>query len=152
MRKTIISKSILILVISKGAMIMELKKCRDCGTLFQYNSGPMYCTRCKQNHETLIKDIKDYLYDYPNTDIKMLSEDLNISAKLIESFIRSGRIELSLDSPIKIVCDVCGTRISSGRLCEDCQDQTTNSFVKADEAYEKNKRNAPGPVRMHRRH
>ncbi|OOB79492.1 MAG: hypothetical protein BEN18_00330 [Epulopiscium sp. Nuni2H_MBin001] len=107
---------------------MELKKCRDCRTLFQYTSGPVYCSRCKLNHESLIKDIKDYLYDYPHTDIKMLSEALNISPKLIEGFIRSGRIELTSDSPIKITCDVCGVRIQHGRVCDDCQKETADSF------------------------
>ncbi len=128
---------------------MELKKCRDCKTLFQYNSGPVYCSRCKLNHESVIRDIKDYLYDYPNTDIKTLSEELNINPKLIEDFIRAGRIELTADSPIKLVCDVCGIRITQGRVCDDCQQKTASSIIEAGEGYGKDSKSSP--VRMHRR-
>lgn len=99
---------------------MEVKACKRCGTLFQYVTGKSICPNCKKKEEEQFELVKDYLREHPGSIIRDISEGTGASIPLIESFLKQGRLEVSADSPITLLCEKCGAKIKSGRYCPQC--------------------------------
>ncbi len=114
---------------------MELKSCRECKKLFKYETGKVVCTQCRKRHEEYLDEIRAYLMDYPNATFKMINEEIGVSIKLIEEFIRDGRLEISSGSPLCLSCSGCGTQITKGRICEDCRQSTLNDVVRVGQEF-----------------
>lgn len=102
-------------------MAMEIKTCARCKKLFQYPGyGRRICPVCFKNEEKQFDEVKEYIRENKNASIKQIHEDLNISPKLIEEFISSGRLVLGASSPITLTCQMCGAEISRGKVCDKC--------------------------------
>jgi len=52
-----------------------------------------------------------------------------VSPQLIYKFLRDGRIEVAQDSPIALLCENCGVRITSGRFCVNCSRKLANEMI-----------------------
>ncbi|OON95699.1 MAG: hypothetical protein ATN36_00915 [Epulopiscium sp. Nele67-Bin005] len=102
---------------------MELKLCRRCKSLFQYTGGKPICTACKKEEEQQFMEIRDYLRDNPKATFVSCSDATGVPVKLIEDFIKEGRLVLSPSSPMAPQCETCGKDITTGRLCQQCLDQ-----------------------------
>ncbi len=109
---------------------MQVKSCRECKNLFQHIDGKAVCPKCLKRHEEILNTIKEYLYENKNATFKMLHEELNIPLRLIEEFVREGRLEISKGSPLCVTCDICGTRITSGKMCDDCRNEMLGEVSK----------------------
>lgn len=107
---------------------MDVRNCVKCGRLFQYVSGPPICSKCKEKEEEDFKLIKDYIYENPNSNMMEISNATQVSSRLIERFIKEGRLILSEDSPLFIKCEKCGKEIKTGRLCSDCSRSLSNEM------------------------
>ncbi len=102
-------------------MAMEIKTCARCKKLFQYPGyGRRICPACVKNEEKQFEEVKEYIRENRNASIKQIHDDLNISPKLIEEFISSGRLVLGASSPITLTCQMCGKEISRGKVCDKC--------------------------------
>jgi flagellar operon protein (TIGR03826 family) len=99
---------------------MEVKSCKRCGKLFQYVTGKTVCPDCKKREEELFQIVKDYLREHPGAIIKEVSEETGASIPMIEGFLKAGRLQVSEDSPMSILCEKCGTKIKTGRFCNSC--------------------------------
>ena len=58
----------------------------------------------------------------------MVSEDNDVSVQQIRQWIREERLEFSKDSPVGIECEACGASIRTGRYCEACKKNMSDSL------------------------
>lgn len=107
---------------------MEIRNCVKCGRLFQYIGGPPICPKCKQKEEEDFQLVKNYIYENKNANMIEVSNETGVSTKLIERFIREGRLILSEDSQISLKCEKCGANIRTGRFCEACSRSLSNEM------------------------
>ena len=110
---------------------MEIKVCRRCKKIFQYMTGPELCRNCKEYEETLFRKVKEYLREHPGANMYEVHKETNVSAALIEKFLRQGRLQVSPDSPIALGCERCGNKISTGRFCGACANEMTAQINEA---------------------
>ena len=110
---------------------MELRTCKKCGKIFQYITGAPICSRCKKAEEELFQVIKEYLRANKGASMEEVCEVTGASVKMIERYLREGRLEVTSDSPIALNCEQCGTKIRTGRLCDRCRARLNNGLSKA---------------------
>lgn len=125
---------------------MEVRNCARCGRLFQYVAGPPICHICKKKEEEDFELVKNYIYENKNANMVEVSNNTGVSTRLIERFIREGRLMLSEDSPIFLKCEKCGTQIRTGRLCQECSRSLSNEMRMSTSSNENaSKSDAPKP-------
>lgn len=100
---------------------MDVRICNGCKKMFQYIAGPTLCPNCRKKEEEMFQTVKDYLRENPGANMYHVSQATNVSAALIEKFLREGRLQVSADSPIALACEKCGRKITTGRLCSECK-------------------------------
>lgn len=74
---------------------MAIQNCKICGKLIgETPSG--YCNLCKKNDPsyTTLHQVKDYLYEHPNTNAIFIARDTGISVSEIMNFVRQGHIQV----------------------------------------------------------
>lgn len=98
-------------------MSVNVKKCRECGKIFQY-FGKDICPECLQKLDDWFMEIRDYLDEHPSAKVSELSQELEIKEKVIMDFIRQGRIMLK---EAVITCNNCGKPINGGDMCDECK-------------------------------
>ncbi|MBQ7200738.1 MAG: flagellar protein [Eubacterium sp.] len=132
---------------------MELIGCVRCGKLFQYVSGPRVCQNCSKALEEKFMEVKQYVREHPNVDMRTLSKECDVSPKQIQRWVREDRLVFSSDSPIGIPCERCGKTIKSGRFCENCKNGITHDLedaagIKKQAKPEPQKKKAPDSDKM----
>ena len=110
---------------------MELIACVKCGKLFNYVSGPRICSQCNKALEEKFLEVKQFVREHPNIDMRSLSKECDVSPKQIQRWVREDRLVFSADSPIGIPCERCGKTIKSGRYCESCKNGMTRDLEDA---------------------
>ena len=109
----------------------DIRNCRICGKIFNYVMGPVVCPRCKEKLEEKFQEVKKYIQDNHGADIPEVSEACDVDPAQIRQWIREDRLQFADDSPIMIPCEKCGKMIRSGRFCEQCKAEMTNTFRNA---------------------
>lgn len=107
---------------------MEVKVCRSCKRIFQYVAGPEICHECREAEEELFQKVKAYLKEHPGANTYEINQETGISAKLVEKFLRQGRLEVAPDSVLALGCERCGKKITTGRYCNECANEVTNQL------------------------
>lgn len=107
---------------------MEVKSCRRCKALFHHVVGPQLCQKCKVKDEEDFARVKEYLYDNPGASMPVVCEEVGVTVRQVQQYLREGRLTVSEDSPIAIECERCNTRILTGRYCDSCTAAMTNQF------------------------
>ena len=107
---------------------MEVKVCKSCKHMFQYIAGPILCPKCRQIEEQAFEAVRDYLRENVGASLADVSEATGIATKTILRFLREGRLEVTKDSPIALVCETCGKRILTGLRCSECEAKMLNSL------------------------
>ena len=102
---------------------MEVKVCKSCKRMFQYIAGPVICPHCRAKEDEQFELVKGYLRNNPGANLMQVSEATGVESKVILKFLREERLEVSKDSPISLVCEQCGKRISTGIRCSECEAQ-----------------------------
>ncbi len=110
---------------------MEVKVCRNCKKLFQDITGAQICSKCKQAEEEMFQKVKDYLRDHPGANMYEVNQETGVSSALIEKFLRQGRLQVSMDSPIGLTCERCGRKITTGRYCNGCKHEVSDELNEA---------------------
>lgn len=101
--------------------MMEVKSCKKCGKIFQYITGAPICPKCKKDEEELFQVVKAYLRENRGATMEEVCQATGASIKMIERYLKDGRLEVMPDSPIALSCEQCGTKIRTGRLCDRCR-------------------------------
>lgn len=107
---------------------MEVRNCKTCGRMFNYLGGIPLCPKCKGELEDKFAQVKEYVRDNPGATIQMVSEDNDVTVQQIRQWIREERLEFSKDSPVGIECEACGASIRTGRYCEACKKNMSDSL------------------------
>ncbi|MBP3889452.1 MAG: hypothetical protein J6F30_17645 [Cellulosilyticum sp.] len=110
---------------------MEVKICRNCKKMFQYITGPVLCPRCKQIEEELFLKVKEFLRENPGATLYEVTKVTGVSAALIEKFLRQGRLQVAIDSPITLNCERCGKKVVTGKYCNECKKEITDELTGA---------------------
>jgi len=99
--------------------------------MFQHIAGPEICPKCKQSEEEMFQRVKQYLRENPGANMYEVNRETEVSAALIEKFLRQGRLEVTSDSPIGLTCERCGRKMTTGRFCNSCKNEMTNDLNEA---------------------
>jgi flagellar operon protein (TIGR03826 family) len=114
---------------SKGGSTMgEIRNCPRCGKIFNYLGRPI-CGRCMQAEEEEFKKVKEYIYDYPGSNMPEISDATEVSIDKIMRFLREERLEISGENPnMFLECERCEKSIKTGRFCDACKDDLEKGF------------------------
>ncbi|RKD23538.1 flagellar operon protein TIGR03826 [Caminicella sporogenes DSM 14501] len=100
---------------------MDIRNCKECGKLFQYDGISKLCYSCRKKDEEDFKRVKDYIYDNTGATITEVSEATGVSEDKILRYLREGRLEIVGENPgLVLDCERCGRAIRTGRYCEEC--------------------------------
>ncbi|MNC02671.1 hypothetical protein D3C75_500470 [compost metagenome] len=99
---------------------MNVDNCPRCGRLYVKNIMEV-CQPCIKELEYQYEICVDYLRKNRGTNIQELSDATDISIKEITRFIREGRISIANAPNMMLPCEVCGTLIREGHMCDSCR-------------------------------
>ena len=109
---------------------MNVGNCPHCGKLYALNVMGC-CPTCLREIEQQYVDCAEYLRKHRGANIQELSDETGVSIKQITRFIKEGRISV-VDAPnLMLPCEVCGTFIREGHLCESCRSRLTKDLSSA---------------------
>lgn len=100
---------------------MNVRNCARCGRMFNFVANEQICPNCKKKEEDSFQKVKEYIRDNPNCGLKQVSDECEVSAKLIKQWIKEERLEFSGGGGITLNCESCGAPISTGRFCDKCK-------------------------------
>lgn len=107
---------------------MEVITCRSCGKLFNHISGERICPACQRKLEVKFNEVRVFVRENPDADIKTISEEKDVSVRQIKQWIREERLIFSKDSPVGLPCESCGKMIKTGRYCDMCKSKLQNNL------------------------
>jgi predicted amidophosphoribosyltransferase len=122
---------------------MALKKCSGCNVMMDASENKEYCSNCsaelfhqysEDKQEEIYYKVREYLLEHPKTPKTTVADIMNISIKVIDKWIREGKIE-EIDGMMTSgelakkysVCSKCGKKIDSGMLCDHCRKEFSPS-------------------------
>ncbi len=110
---------------------MDVRTCKKCGKLFQYSGiGEVFCPVCKQKDEEDFEKVKKYINDNPGTSIEKVSEETEVSVKLITKWLREERLIITKGATL-LKCEKCGKPIAAGKLCDTCKQNLAKGFIES---------------------
>lgn len=126
----------------------EIRNCKQCGRIFQYNGMSKICSRCHKKDDDQYQVVKEYVYDNRGATINEISEETGVDEDRILRYIRAGKLEIvGEDSSILIQCERCGKGIRTGRFCDSCIEELRKGLTGTKESNVK-KKEAPVRNRM----
>ncbi|HEY8463334.1 MAG TPA: MerR family transcriptional regulator [Bacillota bacterium] len=111
---------------------MDIRNCRRCGRIYQYN-GRYICNNCLRQEEEDFQKVKQDLIDHPGSSLLDVSERTGVELKVITRFLREGRLEtedFELETG-ELQCENCQRPIKAGRFCDRCAALLEQEFKKA---------------------
>lgn len=99
-------------------MTPKLKNCSGCGRIF-VDSGSGICRDCYEKEEEQMQEISSYVRDNPHSRVREICEALGVKERLVMRMIREGRFLID-GVTLEYPCESCGTMITSGKFCEQC--------------------------------
>ena len=111
---------------------MEVRTCRMCGKLYNYlGKVTPFCPICMKELEQKFEVVKKYIKDNPGVNIQNVSENTDVSVKIIKQWVREERLSFAQGSAVGIECESCGANILTGRFCDKCKQQLSSSLSDA---------------------
>ncbi len=107
---------------------MDVRNCKLCGNLFNYQGSPI-CPSCNKKMEERFSIVKEYIRENPNVPMSKVSEDTEVPIQQLKKWVRQERLQFTKESGVKIDCESCGKPILTGRYCNECKSRMTNSFT-----------------------
>lgn len=107
---------------------MNVRNCRKCGRIFNYVAGPLTCQPCREQMEAKFQEVKEYIRQNPGVTIPEVSAACEVEAQQVQQWLRDERLELTEDSPIRMICEGCGAQIRSGKYCDKCKYNMSMGF------------------------
>lgn len=114
-------------------MSLNIGNCPRCGRVFAKGMKDV-CPSCVKDIDQEYVDCLEYLRENKGASMHDVSEETGVSIKQITKFIREGRISL-MDAPnLGIPCDLCGTLIREGTMCESCRTRFSKDVNRLNES------------------
>ena len=115
-----------------------------------YIYGEMFqCPACGRKERTDFGKVREFLEIAGPQPAVIISEETGVPLKVIDKFLREGRVEIPDGSPVYIRCQGCGTDIRYGRFCPDCMLRLSKSLQHAMLAPEVGEKPRTNSGRMH---
>jgi flagellar operon protein (TIGR03826 family) len=119
---------------------LNIRNCKECGKLFQYDGISKLCYKCRKKDEEDFILVKEFLYENPKETITVVSEETGVSEDKILRYLREGKLEIVGENPgILLDCEICGKAIRTGRYCEKCAYDMERGFKSGFEKRENKK-------------
>lgn len=119
---------------------MNIKNCKECGKLFQYDGISKLCFKCRKKDDEDFRKVKEYLYENPKETITVVAEETEVSEDKILRYLREGKLEIVGENPgILLDCEACGKAIRTGRFCDQCAHDIEKGLKSGFEKHEKNR-------------
>ena len=110
---------------------MEVRSCKICKRLFNYITGQPICPNCKEELEKKFQEVKKYINENKGATIQSVSKEIDVPEFQIRQWIKEERLVFANASVAGVVCELCGTPITTGRYCDKCKVQTANMLNSA---------------------
>ncbi len=108
---------------------MDVRSCRACGKLFNYmDNGVKICPSCAEVRERKFQEVKEYIREHKTATLQQISEDMDVSIKQLQQWVREERLKFADDSPIAMECENCGAPIKTGRFCPACKGKVADGL------------------------
>ena len=102
---------------------MNIIQCPLCRKAFQ-SQGNKVCPNCLGKMDEYFFKVRDYLDDNPDASIDKVSEETEISQRVIMYLIKEGRVIMKGEGKAfddTLTCEICKIPIFEGRICEKCK-------------------------------
>lgn len=110
---------------------MNVMNCKGCGRLFNQFNNEKICPDCTKKLEDKFQEVKTYLNEHPAASMNQVAEDNDVSTKQIKQWVREERLVFAEGSLDGIECEQCGALIRTGRYCDRCKANLTNTLSSA---------------------
>lgn len=98
----------------------KISNCPVCGRLY-VDMGLKMCRDCYEKEKEQEAVVARYVRDNPKSTVFEICEATTVKEKIVYRMIREGRfIESGVE--VSYPCELCGTSIARGRLCNKCKD------------------------------
>jgi len=98
----------------------SIDNCPTCGKLFVKGVTDI-CPACYKEVEKQYETCHEFLRLNKRCTITEMSEETGVPIKQITRFIREGRLSLAHAPNMGFPCEVCGTMIREGTICDSCR-------------------------------
>lgn len=108
------------------------KQCKDCEVVMNYEFGEIYkCPKCGRKELSDFGLVRQYLDANGPKPAAIIADATGVDIKVIDGFLREGRVEIPDGSGIYIKCQSCGTDIRYGRFCPECMAKLSKNISSA---------------------
>ncbi|WP_284643209.1 TIGR03826 family flagellar region protein [Paenibacillus silviterrae] len=121
-------------------MSLNVANCYRCGKVFMKNHYGV-CPNCIKDIEQQYEKCLKYLRENKQCSLQELSEATEVSVTQITKFIREGRISIKHNPNMSFGCEVCGTSIREGTICEPCRSRLAKDVSNLQEDQQKRQAN-----------
>lgn len=96
--------------------------CSECGGVMIFKGvGEYRCEKCGFIAYDDYGKVRNYLEEHPGANTAETSRAVGVTQKSIRDMLKEGKLEVSQNSAIFLKCEICGTKIRSGRYCPKCE-------------------------------
>lgn len=98
--------------------------CEKCGGVMIFKGvGEYKCEDCGEVAYDDYGKVRLYLEKNRGATAAEVEAETGVKQRTIRLMLKESRLEVTEDSKSFIVCEVCGKRIRSGRMCAECEAQ-----------------------------
>lgn len=98
-------------------------KCKMCGGDMVFEGvGEYRCEVCGQKDYDDYGKVRHYLEKNGVTNMSLIAESTGVDLEEIRKMVKEARFNVSDQSGILLMCERCGRMISSGNLCQRCEE------------------------------
>ena len=84
--------------------------------------GKKICPACLDDMDGHFVKVRDYLDEFPNASVELVSDETEVPKSVILQLIKEGRLIIGDGSKVSSKhCEVCKKPIYEGRMCVKCQ-------------------------------
>lgn len=134
-----------------GKSSNRIKTCKRCKSHIHENSIYEYCPSCYKIVEEVFDKIRGYLKEYPGATSFEMEQRLGIPARIINNFVRDGRLIEIPNEHLNVECLRCGSLLLSAyhKYCPTCENEIKNDILKAKESLSSINNNFDKSGKMH---
>ena len=114
---------------------MRTYTCRKCGK--KYESDGLtegLCNDCLMDKLDKYHQVREYLWEHPGTNASTLAAECGCTVREVMQWVREDRFMLTDGSKILLYCANCGTKITSGVYCKECQGKIARNEAAAEKS------------------
>lgn len=110
-----------------------MRNCSDCNSVFVHPVNTL-CSECTKKRNEQFNKVKEYLRKHPRAQLAEVVSETGVSLERVREFTAEGRLKV-VPVDMNIQCQICGSQITSGRICQKCQERFSQ---KTDRTEDKN--------------